>query len=353
MKTLLLIFALLPLTLIAQEEPIKNPTRGPVEYPGGNTLRTGTWSLGGMTFKELKRAQPLPLILPNQQMAKLPLELMLHYKIDILCLNDIKQPKFPWGIEPPAGTIVAEGVDHTHNGESYYIRPAQIKTVQGPLFLTYEHTSIVVNKSKVTCMEPFNSTTSFGASKKSTIHWSRCWYKPSRLVFYFGCTHIDEKPNELRESLRGFDQMLKKLPTDRLGNPNPIIIGGDFNSFPNKKSGTTNPHVKSTLGWNELEIPLPREVFKTDFNDEDITFTKLFPNRGQPPAPAQPEKKVFDDILMNTKAGEFFIQKSVVPVQIFPLKPDNMNNDQLPNTTWLRFNKVSDHLPVIADFFIP
>lgn len=348
-----LIFFFILSMALAQEETVPNPTRGDLEYPGGNTLRVGTWSLGGITYKKLKSRQPIPYIFPNKKIAEVPLELMNKYNIDVLCLNHIYQRKRLWGVESAKGTIFGEYVQHSYGGEDFSIETTKLKNEFFPIVWRTNIGTIIAKKSSVSCQPPVPNILSFGNSSRSQIHWVSCFHKKSKRRFFMGCAHINETKKQLKKSIAGLDKMTTKTPLSFNGRGNSFIIGGDFNSFPGKKSTTTNPFSKKTLGWNELGIPLPKKISITPFNDEDITFTKVFRKRGNKFFGKRLFQRNVDDLIHSLDLNKHWVQKSVLPVQIFLLDPQNNANQELDKQRWVDFGNITDHLPVTSDFSFP
>lgn len=150
--------------------------------------------------------------LHKKLLSLLPLEIMEHYKIDMMCVNDIKQTHYSWGLEPAAGTIIGEGVNRDHGASTYHFQPSNLRVETVNVEISYKIGSIITRKNFVVCQRPVKNILPFGNSKQSKMHWASCVHLPSKVRFSFGCTHVNESQNELRQTILGADKMISKLP---------------------------------------------------------------------------------------------------------------------------------------------
>lgn len=231
-----------------------------------------------------------------------------------------------------------------------------------------EYCPIVFRNSKMDCKSLGVSPAPAGKRK---THWAECTLKPKPpiTVFYFGCTHFATKSQDIQNNLA---DLLNRLstgtkPSGAATSNDTYILGLDANSSKKEhlRSAWRRAHNKYKDG--EKLGTKPGTTIKQPkgaaISFETITptsaaggFTKIYKRKkgGKPviKVTGDVSKRVIDELIWRLTRDITYIpdSKNIIPVTDLNLtKPGNKPALDWP-AFWVEYYKLSDHLPVKADF---
>ena len=227
------------------------------------------------------------------------------------------------------------------------------RTLYGkPIFTTKagkkEYCLIIYNDKKMDCK---SQATQWDIGRK--IHWAECTLKPNppKKSFYFGCAHFSPSGSKLAANIKKFFETLylNMAPVVNGAKKDNFIIGGDYNSF---YYGLQSRRWQSAETQFDNKTPKPEKLSFEQIKPDKKGggFTKIHKRKKgtdfEIKIAKNKNKRIIDDLFWQLKPTIKYINGSKRIVPVTELKTATMTWEKF----WKLYYKVSDHLPVKADF---
>jgi len=186
------------------------------------------------------------------------------------------------------------------------------------------------------------------------IHWASCDIKGTTITFYFGCGHFSTKRRTLDSNITHMYERLdeKKTATEhfhprvpKAGKRDNFILGLDANSSPTGhqkskwKKTDDNNKAKGTANLDKVVMPpLPNGAVTKIYKKGKGNAAKIKVTKNK--------AKQQIDFLIHSLTKEI----KYVPLSMQVLNVRLINTGLNGQAFWKEYYKLSDHLPVKADF---
>jgi hypothetical protein len=297
--------------------------------PGTNQIRAATWNVHVLTANT--RNNPVAVQFPNEgaetnvRKEDTILKTLRHFRVDVAALQEVY-------VATPGAALPVQP------GEGYSVLPGGHIKVNATA-IPYEHCPIVFDANKLDCTTPERS------SVPSHTHWATCTIKNTTKKFSFGCGHFEYRTGRLEANIDAmFDEFATadpKIGATAASQAN-FILGLDANSNPRGHNASLWTDRLAT--WNADNPAHPNAVVWPAVGPAN-TATKVYKaSNGDIQITRTPGKQVID-FLIHSLQDIAYAQGSM---QVLDVR--QMNTARVGQPFWREFYKVSDHLPVKADY---